>query len=92
MSDARALAEQLHLDQVRASRALVAVMLNELPAMVRSRVYQAVHDGTRYVELRTRIETGATELVLVPNDGTEALWLARTASRWNCLRTEHCCT
>jgi len=55
MSDARALAEQLHLDQVRASRALVAVMLNELPAMVRSRVYQAVHDGTRYVDLRTRI-------------------------------------
>jgi hypothetical protein len=52
-------------------------MLNELPEQVRSRVHQAVHDGTGYVELRTRIETVANELVLVPMDGLEPLWLCR---------------
>lgn len=76
----RALAEQLSRDQILATRALAALMLNELPEQVRSRVHQAVHDGTGYVELRTRIETGQTELVLVPTDGSEALWLARTSA------------
>jgi hypothetical protein len=66
MSDTRALGEQLQRDQVLASRALVALMLNELPEQVRSRVHQAVHDSTEYIELRTRVETGQTELVLVP--------------------------
>jgi len=42
------------------------------------RVHQAIHDGTGYVELRTRIETGQAELVLVPTDGSEPLWIART--------------
>jgi hypothetical protein len=28
-------------------------------------------------KLRTRIETGQTELVLVPRDGSEPLWLTR---------------
>jgi hypothetical protein len=74
----RAMAEQLQRDQVLATRALAAVMLNELPEQARSRVHQAVHDGTGYVELRTRIETGHTELVLVPMDGSEPLWIART--------------
>jgi len=73
----RALAEQLQRDQVLASRALVAPMLDGLPEQVRSRVHQAVHDGTGYVELRTRIDTGQTELVLVPMDGSDPLWLAR---------------
>lgn len=53
----RALAEHLQRDQVLASRALVAATLKELTEIVRSRVHQAVHDGTGYVELRTRIET-----------------------------------
>jgi len=44
---------------------------------VRSRVHQAVHDGTGHVELRTRIESGQTVLVLVPKDGSETLWLTR---------------
>jgi hypothetical protein len=66
----RALAEQLHRDQVLAARALAALMLNELPEQARSRVHQSVHDGTGYVELRTRIETGQTELMLVPTDGS----------------------
>jgi hypothetical protein len=76
----RALAEQPQRDQVLAARALTATMLNELPEKVRSRVHQAIHDGTGYVELRTRIETGQTELVLVPADGSEPLWLARIGS------------
>jgi hypothetical protein len=45
MSDTRALADQLQRDQVLASRALVALMLNELPEQVRSRLHQAVHNG-----------------------------------------------
>jgi hypothetical protein len=28
------------------------------------RVHQAIHDGTGYAELRTRIETGQVDLVL----------------------------
>lgn len=78
MGDERALAEQLQRDQVLATRALAALMRNELPEQVRSRVHQAVHDGTGHVELRTRIETGQTELVLVPSDSSEPLWIART--------------
>jgi hypothetical protein len=73
----QAVAEQLQRDQVLAPRALIAVMLNELPEGVRSRVHQAIHDGTGHVELRTRIETGQVELVLVPMDGSEPLWIAR---------------
>jgi hypothetical protein len=75
----RELAEQMHRDQVLATRALAALMINELPVEVRSRVHRAIHDGTGYVGLRTRIETGATELALVPADGSEPLWLARTS-------------
>jgi hypothetical protein len=71
-------AEQLQRDQVLAVRALSALMLNELPEMVHSRVHQAIHDGTGYVELRTRIETGEVALWLVPTDGSEPLWIART--------------
>jgi len=77
------LAEQLQRDQVLATRALAAVMLDALPESVRTRVHQAVHDGTGYVELRTRIETGQTELVLVPIDGSEVLWIARTSGSRN---------
>jgi hypothetical protein len=75
-----ALGGRLHRDQVLASRALTAAMLNELPDEVRSRVHQAIHDGTGYVELRTRIETGQVELVLVPTDGSEPLSLAHVSS------------
>ena len=64
MNSKSALAKQLQRDQVLATRALATLMLNELPEEVRSRVHQAIHDGTGYVELRTRIETGRVELVL----------------------------
>jgi hypothetical protein len=56
-------------------------MLHELPEQVHSRVHQAVHHGTGHVELRTRIETGQVELVLVPMGGSESLWLARSNLR-----------
>lgn len=39
---------------------------------------RAVHNGTGKIELRTRVESDETELVLVPMDGSEALWLPRT--------------
>jgi hypothetical protein len=35
-------------------------------------------NGTGKVELRTRVESNETELVLVPTDGWEPLWLGRT--------------
>ena len=38
----------------------------------------AMRNGTGKVELRTRVESNETELVLVPTDGSEPLWLART--------------
>jgi hypothetical protein len=47
------LADQVHRDQVLATRALAAVMLDALPESV----HQAVRDGTGQVELRTRIES-----------------------------------
>jgi hypothetical protein len=53
-------------------------MLKNLPDDVRTRTLDAVRNGTGKVELRTRVESSETELVLVPMDGTEVLWLART--------------
>jgi hypothetical protein len=50
----RALGQHGQRDQVLSARALAALMLDELPEQLRSRIYQAVHDGTGYVELRTR--------------------------------------
>jgi hypothetical protein len=78
----RTLAEQLQRDQVLATRALAALMLNELPEKVRSRVHQAIHDGTGFVEPRTRIETGQAELVLVPTDGSDVLLIASSNGAW----------
>lgn len=34
-------------------------------------------NGTGYIELRSRLDTSQTELVLVPIDGTEPLWLTQ---------------
>ena len=74
----RDLAEQFLRDHVLAARALAALLLNQLPEEIRSRVNLAIANGTGFAELRTRISTGETELVLVPTDGTEPLWLTRT--------------
>jgi len=78
----RDLAEQFLRDHVLAARALVALQLNQLPEEIRSRVNQAIANGTGYAALHTRISTGETELVLVPADGSEALSLAE-ARKWS---------
>ena len=77
----RDLAETFLRNHVLAARALTALLLNQLPEEIRSRVNLAIANGTGFAELRTRIETGETELVLVPTDGTEPLWLTTTAPR-----------
>ena len=55
-------------------------MLKNLPDDVRRRTLDAVRNGTGKIELRTRVESNETELVLLPTDGSEALWLTRTSS------------
>lgn len=72
------LVEALIRDNVLATRALVCLKLHRLDESVRGRVHQAIANRTGVLELRTRIETAETELVLVPADGTEPLWLTRT--------------
>jgi hypothetical protein len=64
-------------DHFTATAALIALTLKNLPDDVRTRTLDAVRNGTGKVELRTRVESNETELVLVPTDGSEALWLAR---------------
>ena len=62
-------------DHFTAAGALTALQMRHLPEEVRARVMDAVRNGTAHVELRTRLETSQTELVLVPMDGTEPLSL-----------------
>jgi hypothetical protein len=45
--------------------ALIGLMLTNLPDDVRTRTLDAVRNGTGKVELRTRVESNETELVLV---------------------------
>jgi hypothetical protein len=79
MNDHDLAAKLLH-DHFTATAALIALMLRDLPGFVRERTLDAVRNGTGKVELRTRVESNETELVLVPTDGSEPLWLARTSS------------
>ena len=79
--DDHELATKLLHDHFTATAALIALMLKNLPDEVRTRTLDAVRNGTGKVELRTRVESNETELVLVPTDGSEALWLARTERR-----------
>jgi hypothetical protein len=74
----RELAEVLIRDNVLAARAVATLQLHRLDESVRHRVHRAIANRTGFLELRTRIETAETELVLVPVDGTEPLWLTRT--------------
>jgi hypothetical protein len=53
-------------------------MLKNLPDGVRTRTLDAVRNGTGKVELRTRVESNETVVVLVPADRSEPLCLART--------------
>jgi hypothetical protein len=73
-----ALAEALIRDNVLAARAVASLQLHHLNDETRGRVHQAIANRTGHLELRTHIETAETELVLVPTDGTEPLWLTRT--------------
>ena len=72
------LAEALIRDNVLAARAVVSLQLHRLGESIHNRVHRAIANRMGHLELRTRIETAETELVLVPTDGTEPLWLART--------------
>jgi hypothetical protein len=74
----RDLAEQLLRDQMLSARALVALQVNRLHPEIRSRVNQAIANGAGRLLLRTDINTGETELVLVPADGSVPLVLATT--------------
>ena len=60
--------------------ALIALMLKNPPDEVRSRTLDAECNGADKVELRTRVDSNETELVLPPADGSEAPWLTRTGS------------
>ena len=79
--DEREWADELLSDHFTVAGALVDLQPRYLPDEVRSRVFDAVRNQTGHVELRTRIDEAKAELVLVPADGTEPLWLARTHSR-----------
>ena len=71
------LAAKLLQDHVTACAALITLMLKNLPDDVMTRTLDAVRNRTGRVELRTRVESNETQLVLMSTEG-EALWLART--------------
>lgn len=77
------LAETFLRDHLLAASALMALQLRHVPEVVRLRLMDAVTSGTGVVELRTRIEAGSVEVVLVPADGSEPLPLTRMAKRGN---------
>ena len=74
----RDLATKLLRDLFTAAGAITALQLRHLSPDARSHVNDAVLNGSGHVELRVRLDTNTTELVLVPTDGSEPLWLART--------------
>jgi hypothetical protein len=78
MSNDRALADELIRQHFTATAALIALMLKNLPDDVRTRTLDAAYNGTGKVELRTRVESNETELVLASVDESEPLWLTRT--------------
>ena len=61
MDDAE-LAARLLRDHFTATAALIALMLKNLPDEVRTRVMDALRNGTGRAELRTRVESNETEL------------------------------
>lgn len=81
MSEDRALAKELLGLSLHRNAALIAIMLKNLPDEVRTRMLDAVLDGNDKIELRTRVESKETEMVLVPTDESEPLWLARVLGR-----------
>jgi hypothetical protein len=76
--DEAELAEKLLREHVTTVAALIQLQLRRLSEFARTRVLDAIRDETGVLELRTRIAGPSTELVLVPTDGSEPLWLTRT--------------
>ena len=77
----RELAEMLLRDHLLAAPALTALQLRQLSPDAQAHFNEAILAGTGHVELRTRIDGGQVELVLVPTDGSEPLWLTRMVQR-----------
>jgi hypothetical protein len=75
--DDRDLAHMFVRDHFNAAGALTALQMRRLPEEVRARVAEAISNETGYIGLRARLDTSQTELVLVPSDGSEPLWLTR---------------
>lgn len=67
--DDRDLAHMLLQNHFTAAAALISLQLHNLPDDVRTRLVDAVRNGTGKVELRTGVDSNETELVLVPVDG-----------------------
>ena len=79
--DDEELAEILLRDHLLAAAALTSLQMRHLPDEARLRLNDAISSGTGHVELRTRIDAGLVELVLVPGDESEPLWLTRMAQQ-----------
>ena len=71
------LAKILLRDHLLAASAPTALQMRQLSPDAQARLNEAILSGTGHVQLRTRIDGGEAELVLVPADGTEPLWLTR---------------
>jgi hypothetical protein len=62
-------AAKLLEDHFTATAALIALMLKKLPDEVRTRTLDTLRNGTGKVQLRTRVESNGTELLLLPTMG-----------------------
>jgi hypothetical protein len=69
---------ELALDDVTAAGRLTAFQMGQLPEDVRTRISEALRQGTGHVELRTRLDTSEAELVFVPSDGSKPETVSRT--------------
>jgi hypothetical protein len=75
------LAEVLLRDHLVAAPALTALQLRQLSPDEQGLLNDAILSGAGHIELRTRIDGGLVELVLVPADGSEPLWLTQMVQR-----------
>jgi hypothetical protein len=73
------LSETLYSDLLAATAALASHQLNALTESARLAVADSVNSGAARLELRVQLDGGATEILLVPVDGSAPLWIARTS-------------
>jgi hypothetical protein len=86
----RRLAAEILNEHFTATAALIGLMLKNLPDDVRTRAFDAVRNGTGKVELRTRVESNETELVLVRADGSGGCgWRERWSTFGYCDAVRH---